>query len=252
MAWPYTYFATFIDSSTPYVDAAFLNALQTATNDLYTGAVSATLRYEDWAYFIGTVLGTRWKSLISGAASSVEVTAPTADFPWSNVYLHSDPGAGGYVALHSGNQVVRAHATLHNLLIDGWYGINTTGSGYKFWWGWMGSLAVPPVGTSHRYALFQIDSTGTFWQCVSADATAEQSTTTAIAFPTALTQRARLRIQIVGTSAVKFYIDGVLVATHSTRVPTGTGLYVYMANDPTTTSTYEPAIGPLLVGRTPA
>jgi hypothetical protein len=258
MAWPYTPLLTFVDNSTPFVTASFLNSLQSATNDLYTGAVadgSARLRYEDWDYDPAagpwqnaTLPDGRWKGFVNATfANNVGITDPGADVPWSHLYLHTDGANGGWSGIQSANQLVRAH-TVHNLIMDGWYGINVTGTGYKFYWGWTDTLTSSPSGTSHRYALFKIDSTGTYWQCISADATAEQATTTTVAFPTATTAKARLRIRVNGTTSVGFYIDGTLVATHSTRVPAGAALYAYAVNAPTGVSTYETALGPLLVG----
>lgn len=37
MAWPYTSYATFVDNAPPACDAAFLNAVQSAVNGLYSG-----------------------------------------------------------------------------------------------------------------------------------------------------------------------------------------------------------------------
>lgn len=93
---------------------------------------------------------------------------------------------------------------------------------------WAGLFSGDPSGSAtpavHLAALrFDgvTDSTA-FWRCVTAAGTSTQTVTTVSAV--AASTRYRLRI-VCSASDVKFYIDGTLVATHTTNLPTaGQGL----------------------------
>jgi len=67
-------------------------------------------------------------------------------------------------------------------------------------------------------AYFYVDKNSGFWKCKSgSDATTETTTTSVTA---AINQMVALRVKVGTTGAVQFWIDGTLVATHSTGVIT--------------------------------
>ena len=55
--------------------------------------------------------------------------------------------------------------------------------------------------------------------CVTESATAETTTTTGVSIADATYNK--LRFEVNGVTDVKFYIDDVLVATHTANIPTG-------------------------------
>lgn len=72
-----------------------------------------------------------------------------------------------------------------------------------------------PVGQSTASAYFQADKDG-FWKCFSGKTGVNENTTTAVAL--AADTYVALNVLIASNGAVTFYINGTLVATHSTGV----------------------------------
>jgi len=105
---------------------------------------------------------------------------------------------------------------------------------------WIGMFSANPDAVSDLNAIhgaaFRYDTgvDGTaFWRCVTGNnGGSETSTTTTVAITSST--RYLLRIE-AGASNVNFYIDGVLVATHTTTLPTATQLMGYAARCTTLT-----------------
>lgn len=73
-----------------------------------------------------------------------------------------------------------------------------------------------------RFEYTDAAGTGAQWDCVTRDASTE--TRTAVGANVVLQQWYKLAILVnAAGSSVEFYIDGTLVATHTTNIPTGTG-----------------------------
>lgn len=90
---------------------------------------------------------------------------------------------------------------------------------------WVGFCSANPEASATpavHLAAFRYDTgvQGGFWQCVTAAGTATQTVTTTSVAATA-SGAYRMRVHMTG-SDVKFYIDGALVATHTTNLPTAT------------------------------
>jgi len=95
---------------------------------------------------------------------------------------------------------------------------------------WVGLFSAAPGAVSDlttiHGAAFVYDSAvhGTaFWRCVTGNASAQTETTTSVAINSGNVDLLWIRVTGNGTS-VEFWIDGVLVATHTTNLPTTTQL----------------------------
>ena len=96
--------------------------------------------------------------------------------------------------------------------------------------------------SADRFMLFFVDN-GVL-KCISSDGTAIETTT-----PTNLTYtRANLLTVFHDTSSTKFYVNGTLVATHSTRHPTGTSsTYGFFRHETAGGTPYSQVFGPVRV-----
>ena len=89
---------------------------------------------------------------------------------------------------------------------------------------WIGLFSGDPMASADpalHIAAFRYDTVadGTaFWRCVTKDGTTINVTTTTIAI--AADAVYNLRIDARNSASIKFYINGVLAATHTTNVPT--------------------------------
>jgi hypothetical protein len=89
---------------------------------------------------------------------------------------------------------------------------------------WIGMFSGDPMGSADpalHLAAFRYDTAadGTaFWRTATKDGTTINVTTTTIAIATGTAYN--LRIDARDSSSIKFYIDGVLAATHTTNLPT--------------------------------
>lgn len=91
---------------------------------------------------------------------------------------------------------------------------------YRAWAGWFASGFSYGSSPNTSCAAFRYDTgvDGTaFWRCVTSNGTNTETTTTSIPIPAAI-QRQKLLVS-VAPGQVDFYIDGTLVATHTTYVP---------------------------------
>lgn len=70
-----------------------------------------------------------------------------------------------------------------------------------------------------KYVKFKSDISQTYWYAINSDGTTTPSTTTAVTRSTSAWYR--LKIMSTGGVNVKYYINDVLVATHTTGLPTG-------------------------------
>jgi hypothetical protein len=93
---------------------------------------------------------------------------------------------------------------------------------------WIGLFSGDPSGSatpSVHLAAFRYDTgaDGTaFWRCVTAAGTATQTvTTTTVAVTAGTAYRLRIEVNAIATS-IKFYINDILVGTHTTNLPTTT------------------------------
>lgn len=96
----------------------------------------------------------------------------------------------------------------------------------------VGVVAVPATAKASadpdtHSALFRYDTVadGTaFWRCYTNNADGDGGTVTVTTTPIAINTGYTLGIDMTSTSEIKFYIDGSLVATHTTELPLGGSL----------------------------
>jgi hypothetical protein len=98
---------------------------------------------------------------------------------------------------------------------------------------WVGLFSASPVasGVPNIHAVaFRYDTgvDGTaFWRTVSIAGTGASANVTTTSVAVAINTAYKLRIRVVTTSKVEFYINNVLVATHTTTLPTSSTLLGY-------------------------
>lgn len=93
---------------------------------------------------------------------------------------------------------------------------------YAVFLGFCDNNTVATEPNDGAYCKYQRSVTGTFWVCTTANNGTRTNTTTAVA-PVGLTMQVfRVNVNEAGTS-VEFRIDGVLVATHTTNIPSASG-----------------------------
>ena len=215
MAWPHTPLLTFVDDSTPFVTADFLNQVQSAINGAYERQFA---RMYSWNILPDNVFGATddlpeggWRAHCTATGT---VTTRSADATWFHGSLE--------VALTSGHAGVRAIGALwlptaaQNYRIEGtMQRLTAPGLGSDIVWGLTGETGFgsPLVGDR---AHFSIDQATLMWKCVSSNGVGTETTTTTVAIGTGMHS---LRIDLLEATTVRFYVDGALVATHAASVP---------------------------------
>lgn len=250
MAWPQTRLRDFVDASTPYVDAQYLNEVQDETIALRriagnqrAGGGGATVPltgcfFEDWnaepAVDYGDTVplaSGRWTG-VGTAGGIARTTDPQAAFPWSHLQLMSPVGATGVGGIRSAARpwrvgVISGRATYLETVVQR-SNLGSVGTDKAFHFGLASTPVVaggPPVAPA-VYALFQFYVGGgapPFWQCHSSDGAGVQSTVTSVALLSSTTARHTLRVE-ADIAAVRFYINGDLSATHATEIVNGSPL----------------------------
>lgn len=105
-----------------------------------------------------------------------------------------------------------------------WTAVIKTGTSFSFvrslWVGYFSATpAASPTAAGHVAAFLQDGALSAFWRCVTRNGT----TTTTTVTTRAITPDTRYTLRIVqGAANVKFYVNGTLVATHTTNLPTAT------------------------------
>lgn len=225
MAWPQTRLLDFIDNSTPYVSAAFLNAIQDEIN----AARAESLRLENWNYAAATPIGGSggaegWVQGGVGVGATLTREDARASFPFAHILMTPPPAdLPASLRLESRAPLWFADAA-HSIVLETRVQRAAIGAAdfqFSFGTGIFGGFL------ASQLALFEFDSlVSANWRVHTHDGVAIQTTVTGTAFPVTLTARVKLRIEIAGTTAVRFYINDVLVATHSTRVPINAALSI--------------------------
>jgi hypothetical protein len=117
-------------------------------------------------------------------------------------------------------------------------GTGATLTSNRMWFGWASATPTGSATPTAHLAAFRYDTAadGTaYWRTVTAAGSATQTVTTTTVPVTASTNYV-LRVT-VAAGAVIFWINSVVVATHTTNLPTsGTGLFYYMSSTALTTS----------------
>lgn len=164
------------------------------------------------------------------------VTAPTVNTPGAGAAVHNDTSGNGQFIEYAStaaidsdagwlssafSQTQRIYRYTHDMWVKTGGAITTS----RIWMGMFSATPMAAADPAIHAAAFRYDTVadGTaFWRTYTNDGTTTGTvtvTTTAIAVDTAY----RLRIVwAVGTATVRFYINGVNVANHTTDLPTTT------------------------------
>ncbi len=189
-------------------------------------ALQRMLRYrQEWPVGIAT---TTWSAAAFGAyAEFLADTSGTGNTIGASIGDSNIPGghvnfisaASGYQELFS-YMTTMSNTSLRYIQEFDFY-MSNVGVNHQTWYlgyAYLMSNAVPTTG-----AFFKLASGDTYWSCVSV----YSGTTTTVTATSPVTALRRFRIEhygsatAVGGPTVKFYIDGVLVATHTTHIPIG-------------------------------
>lgn len=106
------------------------------------------------------------------------------------------------------------------------YSLGAVGQEYEFTTGFIDNTGTGAGHTDGAYFRFQGNGVSTVWSCVTSAAGVQTITTTAVPGLTTVHSRFLVSINEAGTS-VQFTMDGVLVATHATNIPTGSNFFGY-------------------------
>lgn len=197
-----------------------------------------------------------------GGTPATNLSTQRPQLCWGLVHVTKMPdgGSGGWASYGNGQTLGSEGSTTHQFDSDGYWNVyqGTFGAGSKgrFFQGtnytisrldwkpifeatiktysditssriFCGLFSATPFGSatpSVHYVAFRYDTgaDGTAkWRCVSDNASGSPTVTDS-GVTIAASTRYSLRIEVVSTSSVKFYIDDVLVATHTTTLPTST------------------------------
>lgn len=161
------------------------------------------------------------------------VTAPTINTPGAAAVVHDDASGNGQFIEYATGAVVGQDAgwlstafsqTMRNyrFIHDMWIKTGADITNVRFWLGMFSATPMASATPAVHAAAFRYDTAadGTvFWRIVTIDGTTTnaQVTTTAIAINT--TYRLRI-VWAVGVGTVRFFINGVLVGSSTTNLPT--------------------------------
>jgi hypothetical protein len=161
-----------------------------------------------------------WRGTVSGTGAALSVGNATSGYP-GFVHLFAGTTTTGRATMTRGLSNYSVGASDISFKARGRVPtLSTVGDEYMVT---IGLADTEGAGDHTDGAYFYYDrlTSGDFWVCKTAAAGSRTSTVTSVAVST--TNLQRFRITISG-STVLFYIDDVLVATHTTNVPSSTDL----------------------------
>ena len=188
------------------------------TNDL--GLSQYKRRSFYFEEFQGNGSGTGWVSSVSGGSwGQAQITSNTElgvmragtgnlPLPFQRGAAHTGtPASNGQVVVGNGTYKIGFKAGMGNTLYSG------SLLGYLFL-----GLARSIAPTSHTSIMFRSDD-GNNWQCITHNGTTQTITNTSVPCLANTYNIFEIEINSDGTE-VRFWIDNVLVATHTTNIPT--------------------------------
>jgi len=182
------------------------------------------IAYSDFAYSSGPLgmntlmlgVGTIAQSNVSGHSGATTFgVASTASYP-SGLGTSRASGTGGLNDIQIG-----VGKALFGCLLQTSATLSTVGNPYTLLMGYVNSSVSTTAGVYFRY-----DQTQSVWVAVCKSEGVETVVNTDITVTISATYRLRIEVNAGGTQAL-FYIDGVLKATITTNIPTGTSNRVH-------------------------
>mgnify|MGYP003629753280 CR=1 FL=1 len=154
--------------------------------------------------------------------------------------------AGGFISLHVGNNaIVTSTAAMKFSMRSQFWSLSTVADEYVCRAGISNDVTSTGVGAREIYFRYDRLAHGANWQCVTRDTT-ETLTDSGVAVTASATGANMQTLELVVNEAateVLFYIDGTLVATHTTDVPQNRLGYGVQMEASTAFATSEPRIG---------
>ncbi|UOF80024.1 phage-related tail fiber protein [Caudoviricetes sp.] len=209
-------------NATPAVTTVPVSAADTRLADGWMRHYFMTRRLASWMHDVGA---TTWSQTGSVATmSQVGTGTPTSG---DSATLPSETQTTGTTSSNAAGRITSATVTQRGWSPIGVFKVLTAASiaNVRLWVGFASAdlNAVSAPTTQHVAAVrYDVGVDGTaFWRCVTCDGTTANTTTTTVAITSSTTWNIRIEIDDAG-AAVKFYINDVLAATHSTNLPAQT------------------------------
>jgi hypothetical protein len=177
---------------------------------------------ESWNDFLGAATAP-WASVTNGTGANVVFTVPGGGNARFGLATHGTGSTStGRSFIGSNNQDAMEFtggAHVFETAITCVSNVSTSTERYILYAGFFESLtATPAEGAYFRYS---DDVNGGDWECVTVSASTETLTDSNVAVTAGTFNKLRIEVNGAGTEA-KFYIDGTLVATHTTNMPGST------------------------------
>jgi hypothetical protein len=177
---------------------------------------------ESWNDFLGAATAP-WASVTNGTGANVVFTVPGGGNARFGLATHGTGSTStGRSFIGSNNQDAMEFtggAHVFETSITCVSNVSTATERYILYAGFFESLtATPAEGAYFRYS---DDVNGGDWECVTVSASTETLTDSNVAVTAGTFNKLRIEVNGAGTEA-KFYIDGTLVATHTTNMPGST------------------------------
>jgi len=161
-----------------------------------------------------------WASLTGGTGAALSFNNPGGNYP-GVIQASTGTTTTGRAGIGSQNTdgiQFGTYSHYFSTVLAAWTNLSTATERFYLEAGFMDSLA--GATTYSAYFSYTDNVNSGQWQCITNDGTGSTTTSTTVA-PTASTfQRFDISVN-AAASEVKFYIDGTLVGTHTTTIPTG-------------------------------
>lgn len=177
---------------------------------------------------------------ISDSLSFTSTNTGDGSLSVSTTGVDSTMQALGVVQIASGTTTAASASMMSssNRLLAGWAemtcrgrmwldSVGTVTDTYQFTYGFMDTTGVTVDHVDGAYFRFNGDGVNTFYECVTSNNSSRTSTTTTVSVVANQIQGFKIIINNTGTSC-DFYIDGSLVATHTTNIPSSANRFFTM------------------------
>ena len=183
-----------------------------------------------------------WASLTSGTGAALSFNQSGGNYP-GVIQASTGTTTTGRVGIGSQNTdgiQFGTYSHYFSTVLAAWTNLSTATERFYLEAGFMDSLA--GATTYSAYFSYTDNVNSGQWQCITTDGTGSTTTNTTVAPTVSTFQRFDISVN-AAASEVKFYIDGTLVGTHTTTIPTGstnrTGVVVQQRKTAGTTARFS-------------
>lgn len=163
-----------------------------------------------------------WQSLTNGTGAALSFNNPGGAANPGVIQASTGTTGTGRAGIGSQNTDAIVFGTYRHYFsteFAPWTNLSTATERYYLEAGFMDALAGATTYSAYFSYVDNVNSGQ--WQCITSDGTGSTTTNTSVALTASAFQRLEIDVNAAATE-VKFYIDGSLVATHTTTIPTGT------------------------------